>query len=415
MPRLTNIYRKLVAYSAVWWGILAVSCTTSEQLPITPMSRQAAIRPIIRDSAGVRIVEYPNLGPASASFVNRRPNPTALQLEQLSPALRLADKPFLEIGGLESEQAHEFDSRNPLLTTVTLSSGVIVANDLRRLMYFSPDGRLLRVAGREGRGPGEFMQTRDLCLIKGDRVAVTDYASQRVAVFDSVGRLLQAAPRPGDMPGGACTTDGNFVVRDPGGGAPSDTGDRLAPHRVVTLDGRTVASIGRLPVKAPGIYSPVPYVVLHDDEIIVGSGRTFEIKVYDRGGRLKRVTRLLRHLSPITDAEWKARLSQSTPRGTEAAVARFWRNVEASRPYRDPAFSQIRVDLLKRIWVSDYQSHQRWTLFDQTGVLIGRFALDGDPVSRRELAGFGPGYIVVRYRDGDGALRLSFYRELASD
>ena len=103
-----------------------MACTSDSKHPRADAVQQALARPTIRDSSGVRIVEYPTLGAGSASNNNRAVNPLALQLNQLPPALRIAEKPFLDIGGLKSDSAQEFDARTPLLSTVTLSNGTVI-------------------------------------------------------------------------------------------------------------------------------------------------------------------------------------------------------------------------------------------------------------------------------------------------
>ena len=402
----------------LWWGValyLAVACTDRPDASgAAPYKRAAIPQPLLRDSSGVRIIEYPTLGPAIASLVDRRPNPMELQLNQLPPAFDIADEPYLDLGGLTSDSAEEFDARNAMLQAVTLSDGTIVANDFTRLMYFAKDGRFLRSAGRRGNGPGEFMQTRDLCLVEGDLVLATNFADQRIAVFDADGKLVQAAPRPGRVPSGGCTPEGYLVVRDEGDAVVlSDSVDWLVPHRIVRLDGSTVASIGSLPAKTR-MGATTPYVVVHDEEIVVGNGRTFEVRVYDRAGNLRQVSRLLRQTPPVTDAEWKARLEKMRPMGSPEAIARFRSNVLAAKPDRDPAFSQIRVDPSHRIWVSDYQSNHLWTVIDRDGFLLGRVELLGRLEARRGLAGLGRDHIAIHYRDDDGALHLAFHRIASS-
>ena len=394
-----------------WW--LSAGCASGEGQSQAGVVQQTVARPTIRDSSGVRIVEYPTLGAAIASNNGRPVNPTGLQLDQLPPALRIAKAPFLDLGGLKSDSLLEFDARNPVLSTITFSNGTIVANDRTRIMYFSADGRFLRASGRAGWGPGEFSQTRDLCLLTGDRVMVINFGDQRISIFDAEGRLVRAASRPGKMLDRACTPEGDIVVRDAGmTHEMSDSVDFLVPYRIVRLDGATVSSLGLWPDKALRMVSTTPSVVVDTDEIFVGNGRTFEIKVYDRALKLKRITRLLRLPPPITDLEWKTRLEErERPMGSPEAIARFKRNFLAGKPLRYPSFSLVRVDPAHRLWVSDYQS-SGWTVFDRDGLLLGRFNLLGSLEQRRELAGFGPDYVVIRYRDSDGALHLAFHRIL---
>lgn len=57
---------------------------------------------------------------------------------------------------------------------------------------FAPDGRLLRVIGRKGQGPGEFTAPRYPRFGPNGQIYVADAQEPRVQVFDSTGTLLRA-------------------------------------------------------------------------------------------------------------------------------------------------------------------------------------------------------------------------------
>ena len=62
----------------------------------------------------------------------------------------------------------------------------------RQLGITDPEGRLLLVFGREGRGPGEFWLPTGIFIDGHDRIWVADSYNRRVQVFD----YLPAVPKP---------------------------------------------------------------------------------------------------------------------------------------------------------------------------------------------------------------------------
>lgn len=59
---------------------------------------------------------------------------------------------------------------------------------------FSPEGRLLRVIGRKGSGPGEFEQPRYPRFGPDGLIYVADAQNPRIQVFDTAGRLTASTP-----------------------------------------------------------------------------------------------------------------------------------------------------------------------------------------------------------------------------
>jgi hypothetical protein len=65
-------------------------------------------------------------------------------------------------------------------------------------LVFDSTGRFVRLAGRSGRGPGEFIRPRDVVTLPGDSLLVIDGANRRAAILSSsfeLGRTI-ALPYP---------------------------------------------------------------------------------------------------------------------------------------------------------------------------------------------------------------------------
>lgn len=84
-----------------------------------------------------------------------------------------------------------------------LPDGLVVVTDRSlRVRWFAPDGSLLRQAGGEGDGPGEFRSIPHLLILPGDSVLAVDAAVGRRTVFAPDGSLARVEPlglagRPG--------------------------------------------------------------------------------------------------------------------------------------------------------------------------------------------------------------------------
>jgi DNA-binding beta-propeller fold protein YncE len=59
-----------------------------------------------------------------------------------------------------------------------------------RILRFSPDGKLLKVFGKEGRGPGEFDMAHAIALDSTGRLFVADRGNNRVQIFDLDGNFI---------------------------------------------------------------------------------------------------------------------------------------------------------------------------------------------------------------------------------
>ncbi len=81
-----------------------------------------------------------------------------------------------------------------------LSNGNVAVGDGSggRVILFGPDGKLLRVIGRPGRGPGEFVGISWVGQCGRDSVFAWDFAQQRVSVISATGELLRQARIPTD-------------------------------------------------------------------------------------------------------------------------------------------------------------------------------------------------------------------------
>lgn len=351
-------------------------------------------RPTIRDSAGTRIVEYASLRGAP-------------------PAFRIAARPYRNLGGLTDGAHAELDSRQPWLSAVELTNGTIVVNEFTQLKFFSRAGVVLRTAGRKGSGPGEFTQTREVCVLRGDTLLVIDYSDGRLSLWDDQGRHVRTLMRPGFIPLNACSADGTVIVRDPTLISSVDRfGTPQFEYLQLGLDGRIIRRLGALPAeKYTGPIFREPVILPHGQDLYVSDARTFELRVHRLGGRLVRIIRVSEPATAISEGEWRTLVDGMIPRSLVGDQRESLRSriLGQGRPAAFPAFRRVQLDPVHRTWVQDYKRPTRWTVFDSAGTLRGQVELASLGLTAPELVRVSADHIVVRNRDTDGAVHLSWY------
>ena len=137
---------------------------------------------IVRDSAGIRIVE------------NSTP------LWESGQEWRISREPLLEIGVDDGPEAYQFFE---LKGAVRLSDGRIVAANggSGELRYFDSEGVFLYSVGGEGEGPGEFRLLDFIGRLPGDSVLTFDRALLRIQIFDPTGRFARSLRTESPWPG----------------------------------------------------------------------------------------------------------------------------------------------------------------------------------------------------------------------
>ncbi len=140
---------------------------------------------LVRDSAGVRIVEY------------------LASTWKSGQEWRIPREPLLEIGMDDGPEAYQFFD---LRGAVRLSDGRIVAANggSGELRYFDSEGVFLYSVGGKGEGPGEFRFLDFIGRLAGDSVLTFDRALLRIQIFDATGRFARSlrteSPWPGIRP-----------------------------------------------------------------------------------------------------------------------------------------------------------------------------------------------------------------------
>ena len=342
----------------------------------------AGRKAVVRDSAGVRIVE--NRDPVWTSE-------TRWTVDSL---------PSVTIGVEEGDPQREFFR---LTDARRLSDGRIVAANAssNELRYFSGEGDYLCTSGRQGAGPGEFERLAWLQLLPHDTLLVYSAdGAGRLSVFSPEGHFVRTltVPRAGDgryaSPRGMLRSGALLVSfgRGYGVGVPSGT-YRDSVSLVVHRGDSTIATIGPLPsmesvVVATGNSMSVTGVIfgrylvsgIGPDGFLVGSNERYELSRYDTLGRLTGSIRLDRPLTPVTASAIaeveSARLASSSNANERARNEAFFKQMQF--PPTMPAYGRVLVDSEGNIWVSRYSvlpGAGVWDVFDADGQLLGELQL----------------------------------------
>jgi hypothetical protein len=357
--------------------------------------------PAVRDSAGIRIVE----NPARLSFpINLKIGPT----------------PTFDVGGLHDDNPDaEFDSKQGYLRGVRLSNGGLVAIDVNKVKYFDAAGKLVKVAGRDGDGPGEFRYLTAICRTRGDTIVVADRA--RLGVLDKNGTFIRHLPStPRYSPFDGCFGDGTLILSSSVRNSPMPGQTTMVLWRA-RLAGAAVDSLGTLVGTNLDLITQHQVTFAASGNLLhVGDGSKREIAVYEIAGAELKPVMSIRSADvpdPISAAEAEEGMARTIPNSVSASErkARMDRMKAAPRAATWPLIGRIHVDPLGNLWVADYDRTWRgptgYSKFDANGRLVGRLMTPArtTSASRIEVIGFGVNDILVRRRDDDGASHLTVY------
>ncbi len=348
----------------------------------------------VRDSAGVHLMDFARL-------------PTG------TGPVQLASRPSITLGGIHDNDSLEFDARAAYLSAVQLADGQIVVGDHHRLKYYDERGQLVRIAGRYGLGPGEFVGIRELCAQTDSTLLVIDDAGNW-SVWDRDGRLRHTQPRVGFVPYSGCAAEGRILAREPGMDATlSVKTRRVLPYAVYGIDGTLRQSVGSL--AASEYFGQIffePSFALTQGELLIADPHAFEVRLQSLATGLTTTRwRVENALRELTDATWDSLNASTAPRNLTAAQRqqRIARLDALGKPATYPAFWKVMLDAQRRIWINPYFDHQRWFVIDSGGARLSMLRLPLAESARAQIAGFAGDRVVVRRVDADGAPQLSIF------
>lgn len=385
-------------------------------LPNTP------VMPTVRGEGAVKVMQH-----------DRTAFSRATQLE-------LVGAPVTVAGGADADPA--FDLTN-IRDAVLLSDGRIAAYSRigSRFLLFAANGQPQRRIGRVGKGPGEFIRSTGLVLMRSDTIFLYDDGNRRLnwALVDRGVVLNKPRGKGGEMSGsrsaGALST--GEIILSSASLVPQGERDRitrpLADIALLSRDGSARALTG-VPGMEVGMalmrFPKRPYwtsalvrfglrAVVTAWDLVVASGTGDRYRIDLRTPNDSPVARIMVDMqrrkvtAAMRDAALAEELSRVRPQpNSEEVGGEFLKQFIRETPTADslPPYSAFHVTPNKTLWVIDYiaPDDNGWsaTAFRKDGAIVGRLraADKGVPLA------FGDDRVVIRSEDDDGVISLTVRR-----
>jgi hypothetical protein len=290
-----------------------------------------------------------------------------------------------------------------------------------RIVIVGESGRVVRMMGRRGSGPGEFRSIRTVQVLPGDSLLVFDGSLGRVSVFEPYAdREAYAVTLRGAAPWGVERTRANdaYLARyEPGFqfGQGAQTGPRLDRVRVLNRDGTPRADLLSFPARSfvvahesvtPNPWGHNGFVRLDSkDRLHYVWADTLGVATYDLRGQRVSAFRFDYAPPPVTRADLDRELT-TLP---ESMRPRLAVALEDSLPSRWPAVRGLLVDDHDRLWLElagPPGQEVEWAAFSTSGAYLGSMLVPA-AASVYQIRG---GSVYVKRDDEDGASRLALYR-----
>ena len=239
------------------------------------------------------------------------------------------------IHGFRLEKIFEIDTENPVVRDIGIpdifgfdvdtKGRIIVLRDYKGdgpfLFLFDERGRFIKSFGRQGQGPGELQNPRDVAFDNKDNILICDLGTG-LSRYDKEGVFLGKAPAEKIIKFAAGPGSG-LLGQFTGMGSEGDkfifstSVQRLGP------DFRPIARLDELRVDMkPSDFRPIEpllcWAVSRDRTFVLNEQRGYEIRVYDGNAKLVRVIRKEFDPVPISEAERQKILKPFSPQMKEA-------------------------------------------------------------------------------------------------
>ena len=334
---------------------------------------------VVRDSAGVRIVE------------------TSVANADL-PRWTLDSVPRVAIGVLNGDEAYQLDG---VTGSVLHGDRIMIANGgSRELRVFDLEGKHIITGGRQGGGPGEFENIDWLGRFDGDSVIVYDRRNLRFSIVDFDATLVRSITASegffgiagrfadggflispsvsfssSDAQRNGLVRDSSRIIRVLASGSETDTLMVLIGTEIILRHTPTSMSARLAP------FGRVTRVAVGDSVFHTVTSDQYEVRTWNRNGRLLRVLRRSIQPTAVSQADIDRFRAQELENARSDDQRRELERTLAEMPYPDrmSALGRLHVDDGGHLWVQDYspwdEEPTEWTIFDDEGRAVGRARL----------------------------------------
>ena len=305
----------------------------------------------------------------------------------------------------DEELPEEVFLQNPRGIAIHSNGNIFVSDfDAHNIKIFSPLGKLIKVVGQQGQGPGDFNSPSFIDIV-GDRLIVWEVINRRFSILDENGRFIKSvliSPEIGRPVGMKALPDGRVVLMTE---MQVEIKNVLQQwYRLFLLSSdleilKTIYSVKlemrKLITEPVRMYVPQPFRpfiywdVLVDGRIAIGFSDKYGIEIHDPDkGKLYAFSQKYqpievndddkkRHFSIFTMAVWKGNTKE-----IKKGAPEYVKNNTAFPKYK-PAFKNIISDDEGNIWVQPHNKNreteeQFFDVFDKKGKFIQSVEIIGD-------------------------------------
>jgi hypothetical protein len=418
-------------------GLLALACSSPGEEGTGSGESDGPAPPVVRDSAGITIVESsePRWGEAPAWCVGEL---------------------LTSIGTLEGEAPYQLYHA---LDATRLSDGTVVVGNSSsgELRFFDATGTFVRAVGNNDGGPGEFRGAHALRAVRrvpGDSLITWDIYAQRVSLFAPDGEFVRASRLDGPSAqhffegvlGDRSLVMKVFVLGDrslvmkvfdygPDEDAllsqdgPArwkfyllhyDAEYTLADTVGSFLEGDRVqarhGTQGIMITEAP--FGRVTSATTHGGKVFVATGDADQVAAYSPSGVLTALIR--RDVPPVSmtrelmEEDRARRLAEELPEFERMGASASAMRLLESLPYPSvlPPYGEAVVDREGNLWLEDVRARPDepflWSVFDAEGAWLGRVELP----QGLQVMEIGGDYILGRSEDELEVERIMVYELL---
>jgi hypothetical protein len=242
-----------------------------------------------------------------------------------------------------------------------------------QVKVFDHKGAFLRAIGRKGEGPGEFLHPNNIFMTQQRELVVEDYI-RNLTYFGADGKYLRTVSTVRLFPIGISLDSAGRIIALRNFSDPERSGREIDVYDPNLIFLRTLAVFPQ-PKPDPALLEPflpdVRWGLSDLETLIVASGETYEIDLFDFTGRLaKKIVRDYDRIK-ITDEDVKYRV-RKVPEGRKLVVPKFF-----------PAIRSLMADEEGRILAGTYEKRAEgafvYDVFDPAGKYIAKVALKGRP------------------------------------
>ena len=355
------------------WSIVVIIAGTAL---LTCTTRGNESGTVVRDSAGVRVVDNPH---------------------EVIDRWRISAEPTVRIGAtLETD-----DVLFRVAGALMLEDGrIVVANaGTHEIRFFDNHGAFISKVGGLGDGPGEFRVMSSIGRHTSDSVWAYDEGLRRLTLIDLNGTVGRTAFLPmheeASYPHGIAgmTSDGSVVMHtwlrtdpayevDVGIFRARELVLRYAPDGVIEKVGVFSGSESAMGIQPDGMrvaLGPAPFrrtTTFHmtGDQLLVFATDKYEFKAFSLDSTLTTLVRRLHTPIVLTAQHTDAhRRGWANSYGTDPRIHAGRLETISRVPYPStlPAYKSVRLDALGAIWVQEYSVGENtvtgWTVFDPDG------------------------------------------------